>query len=64
MSVHGAFLHFLPRFARIEAANDMECNMEKYFNVAGPCHPAKHYMRPSRNPATTSSGKTIHVVGL
>ena len=21
--------------------------MEKFFNVAGPCHPAKHYMLPA-----------------
>ena len=23
------------------------CRMEKYFNTAGPCFPAKHYMLPA-----------------
>lgn len=31
----------------MEAVNDTERAMEKFFNVAGPCHPAKHYMLPA-----------------
>ena len=31
----------------MEAVNDTELAMEKFFNVAGPCHPAKHYMLPA-----------------
>ena len=31
----------------MEAENDTERAMEKFFNVAGPCHPAKHYMLPA-----------------
>ena len=31
----------------MKAVNDTERDMEKFFNVAGPCHPAKHYMLPA-----------------
>ena len=30
-----------------EAVYDTERAMEKFFNVAGPCFPAKHYMLPA-----------------
>lgn len=30
--------------------------MNKYFNIAGPCHPDKHYM-------LSAEEKTVHVVG-
>ena len=31
----------------LEAVNDTERAMEKYFNVAGPCIPEEHYMLPA-----------------
>lgn len=53
------------------------CDMEKYFNIAGPCFPGEHYMHPVFDEGKAKSwneklylrdeivdGKAIHVVGL
>ena len=37
--------------------------MERFFNIAGPCNPAKHYMLPAmaRLPEFAREGKTVHL---
>ena len=35
------------RCGSIHRVSDTEAQMEKFFNVAGPCLPAKHYMLPA-----------------
>ena len=35
------------RYGSIFRVSDTEAQMEKFFNVAGPCLPAKHYMLPA-----------------
>ena len=39
--------------------SDMEC----FFNIAGPCNPAKHYTLPTmaRLPEFAREGKTVHL---
>ena len=37
--------------------------MERFFNIAGPCNPARHYMLPAmaRLPDVAWGGKTVHL---